>query len=180
MRSVSTPQIRCAPVLRLCVNAGWLVAAVALLIIPCSGSAAAEIESAISAFNSRSFDDKATAAANLAKLDHPRVLEILNAFLGGKLYTDKTSPKVVIVHKVRDGGYTITDPLSGAELGTVGRRDVKRISINNDLRQMVRGLIAGLQLNQPKAEDRISAIESIVAAELQESRPLLVLPPAFL
>ncbi|MFP6681690.1 MAG: urea ABC transporter permease subunit UrtB [Gammaproteobacteria bacterium] len=158
----------------MCVNAGWLVAAVALLIIPCSGSAAAEIESAISAFNSRSFDDKATAAANLAKLDHPRVLEILNAFLGGKLYTDKTSPKVVIAHKVRDGGYTITDPLSGAGLGTVGRRDVKRISINNDLRQMVRGLIAGLQLNQPKAEDRISAIESIVAAELQESRPLLV------
>ena len=173
MRSVSTPQIRCAPVLRMRVNAGWLVAAVALLIIPCSGSAAAKIDSAISAFNSRSFDDKATAAANLAKLDHPRVLEILNAFLDGRLYTEKTSPKVVIVHKVRDGGYTITDPLSGAELGTVGRREVKRISINNDLRQMVRGLIAGLQLNQPKAEDRISAIESIVAAELQELRPLL-------
>jgi urea transport system permease protein len=173
MRSVSTPQIRCAPVLRMRVNAGWLVAAVALLIIPCSGSAAAKIDSAISAFNSRSFDDKATAAANLAKLDHPRVLEILNAFLDGRLYTEKTSPKVVIVHKVRDGGYTITDPLSGAELGTVGRRDVKRISINNDLRQMVRGLIAGLQLNQPKAEDRITAIESIVAAELQELRPLL-------
>ena len=173
MRSVSTPQIRWAPVLRMRVNAGWLVAALASLIIPCSGSAAAKIDSAISAFNSRSFDDKATAAVNLAKLDHPRVLEILNAFLDGKLYTDKTAPKVVIVHKVRDGGYTITDPLSGAELGTVGRRDVNRISINNDLRQMVRGLIAGLQLNQPKAEDRISAIESIVAAELQELRPLL-------
>jgi urea transport system permease protein len=149
-----------------------LIAAIAISILPFA-VLATDLDAAIAALNSRSYDDKAAAATHLATIDHPRVIEVLQAFLDGSLYTEKGSEKVVIAEKLATGGFALTDPLSAESLGTVGQRDVRRISINNELRQKVRGAIAGLQLNQPAAADRIKAIESIVAAGLENLRPLL-------
>ncbi|MFT4585726.1 MAG: urea transport system permease protein [Gammaproteobacteria bacterium] len=156
----------------LCAPTHALIAVIAISMLPFAVFAT-DLDVAIAALNSRSYDDKAAAATLLATINHPRVIEVLQAFLDGQLYSDKSTEKVVIASTLEEGGFALTDPLSAAALGTVGKRDVRRISINNELRQMVRGAIAGLQLNQPAAADRIKAIESIVAAGLENLRPLL-------
>ena len=58
-------------------------------------------------------------------------------------------------------------------LGSAGRRDVRRISVNNELRRTLRGLVAGLRLGHPDADERIAAARAIADSGDSELRPLL-------
>ena len=65
------------------------------------------------------------------------------------------------------------DAVTGADLGSASRREVRRISVNNDLRRTLRGLIAGLRLGHPDAQERIAAAHAIADSGDPELRPLL-------
>lgn len=142
-----------------------------------AGTAAAtgdeEFATAVAELNVRSYDDKAIAATAIAGLDHPRTVSVLSALLDGALYRRKSPKTVVIAESLDDGGYALTDAVSGEDLGAVGRRDVRRISVNNELRRILRGLIASLQLNAADPAARIVAAESIAASGVADLREVL-------
>jgi len=152
-----------------------LLLATVLLVLAgtASGSGDDEFAAAVAALNVRSYDAKAIAATALATIEHPRTVAVLSAMLDGALYTRKSPKTVVIAESLDDGGYALTDAVSGADLGAVGRRDVRRISVNNELRRILRGLIASLQLNAADPAERIVAAESIAASGVPELRAVL-------
>ena len=90
----------------------------------------------------------------------------------GELFYRKKDKRIVLADKV-DSGYQITDALSGEDLGEVGKRKIKKVSINNRLRSQLSQAIAALQLNAESAEVRFQALESMLTDIDQSSLPML-------
>lgn len=137
-----------------------IVALVVLLLLPVMGSAwAAErtFDDILQALPSASYDAKAPLIGELADTGHPRAVPVLRALEAGELYVRKDDQRVFIVRKI-DGGYALTDPLSGEAAGEAGRRDVKRIGINNTLRNVLAAQLAALSLAAPEASVRREAV----------------------
>ena len=130
--------------------------------------------SAVNALVSKDFSQKEQAATTLAQLDHPRVQVVLDAFLDNQLFYVKKTEQVVIASKNESRGYDIIDAISGESAGSVGRRKVKKIGLNNQLRRVLRGLSASIALNASAPDKRIEAISSIASAGVPELRELLV------
>ncbi|MGD8206736.1 MAG: urea ABC transporter permease subunit UrtB, partial [Thiohalocapsa sp.] len=138
------------------------------------GSAAAEgrsvaspaeaLAEAVSALTERSFKVKEAAAAAIAASGDPRAAAVLKALLDGDLYYRKDDRRVVLVERA-DDGYRLTDAQSGDELGRVGRRDVKKITINNRMRTALRAEIAALTLASPEPSVRLSAALEMVGTD---------------
>ena len=59
------------------------------------------------------------------------------------------------------------------ELGVAGRRDVKKITINNALRGELKQLIAGFKLKSDKTSERIEAARSIINDPSVDLMPLV-------
>jgi urea transport system permease protein len=131
-------------------------------------------ESIVKALNTRSYDDKTVTAGQLADMDDPRVDGILQALIEGRLYTQKGTDIVVFAEPLDGGGFTLTDALTSENLGEVGRRDARKISVNNRMRRQLKGLVAGRQLAVPDAEARIAAIDAITNAGDVSLRDLLI------
>lgn len=85
---------------------------------------------------------------------------ILEALLNSRLYIRKADRRIVIVEKTQ-GDYRISDARSGEPLGTIGKRKVKRITINNHLRSRIRDALAAIGLGSPKAEVRLAAVQAM-------------------
>ena len=156
---------------RSCITTLWAGCLVCTSIFAWAGSP--ELESAIDALNTRSFDAKLNAAQQLAAIEDVRVVEILQSFIEGRIYTQKSDGLVVYANRLEEGGYQLTDILSGNDLGSVGRRAVKKISVNNSLRRQLRGLLAGRQLNDTDPRVRAQAVYAIVDAGDMALKPIL-------
>jgi urea transport system permease protein len=107
-----------------------------------------------------SYDEKAGAAGALSASEHPRAVTILSAMLDGALYTTRDGERLVIASDAPEG-YAIRDAVTDEDLGTAGRRDVSRVSVNNQLRSTLRGLIATLKLTHDDPKQRIAAIDEV-------------------
>lgn len=118
----------------------------------------------LSKLGERSFKVKEQAAAELAASQDPRVLVPLKALLNGDLYYRKDDRRVVLAEKQGDE-YVLSDPLSNEALGRVGRRDVKKITINNRMRSALRTEIAALTLASPNPDMRLSAAPEMVGSD---------------
>ena len=132
-----------------------------------------EFAASVTALNTRSFDEKAIAASKLADLDHPRVDLVLNALMDGALYIKRGDSEVSIAKSLDGGGYQLHDAISGVDLGQVGRRGAKKVSVNNKLRRLLRAFIAGRQLANPDSEVRVQAVQSMAEAGDPQMRELL-------
>ncbi|MGB5830801.1 MAG: urea ABC transporter permease subunit UrtB, partial [Thiohalocapsa sp.] len=119
---------------------------------------------ALSGLSDRSFKVKEQAAADLAASGDPGAADLLKALLKGDLYYRKDDKRVVLATKT-DGGLALTDALTGDDLGTVGRRDAKKITINNRMRNKLRTNIAALTLANPDPGVRLSAALEMVATD---------------
>jgi len=117
----------------------------------------------LDALNTRSFDDKAASARSIAKAEHPRRIAVLTALLEGQLYVRKKTDTVVLATR-KDRGYLLFDILNDQEIGEDSRRSVKKITVNNKLRRLLRSLIAGLQLDNPDPMARLAAVEAMSAS----------------
>jgi urea transport system permease protein len=138
-----------------------------------SESASEDFASAVNALNTRSFDDKAAAASQLSRMDHPRVDLIVNALMDGVLYSKRPGGEVAIAEPLDAGGYRLQDAITGDDLGEVGRRGAKKIGVNNKLRRQLRGLIASRQMANPDPGVRLRAVESLVEAGDPQLRELI-------
>jgi urea transport system permease protein len=155
------------------IRISWVLTLLSLSILPMQVLSAEDFGQALRALNVKSYDEKAAAAATLAEIDHPRVAEVLNGLLTGELYRVKKSDKLVLATKLDAGGFSIIDAETGEFIGEVSRRAVRRIGVNNQLRRSVRGLVAGLELNQPSASGRIEAAKAIAASGMMGLREVL-------
>lgn len=155
-----------------------LVIVVAAGLVPCFGleeksAIDASFQATVDLLKTRSFGEKAEAARAIAAHTHPRTLEVLTALLDAELYTERKTDRVVFANGLDGGGFNIRDAVTGEGLGQVGRRGAKKISVNNRLRGLLRGLIAGIRLDDKDPDDRIAAAEAIAAGADSSMRAVL-------
>ncbi len=155
-----------------------LVIVVAAGLVPCFGleeksAIDASFQATVDLLKTRSFGEKAEAARAIAAHTHPRTLEVLTALLDAELYTERKTDRVVFANGLDGGGFNIRDAVTGEGLGQVGRRGAKKISVNNRLRGLLRGLIAGIRLDDKDPDDRIAAAEAIAAGADSSMREVL-------
>jgi urea transport system permease protein len=124
---------------------------------PCAQNGFAD---AVSALNTKSFTQKIEAAIALGGISHPRTERVLRAMLDSKLYYVKKGGRVVIAED-SDGGYLIEDAATGEALGETGKRKIRKISVNNRLRSVLRDLIARIRLNNEDSDVRLRAVEEM-------------------
>jgi urea transport system permease protein len=131
-----------------------------------------DFAAALQALNAENFTAKEQAIDDLVALGDDRTLYVLRAMRDGNLQYRKDDGRVMIAADSEDG-YRLTDPLTGEALGTVGRRDVKKISINNTLRNVLKAAIARLSLSSKHADLRMAAVEEMTGDLDDESVALL-------
>jgi len=142
----------------------WLSALglIGLLII--GGTAAADpIRDQVNALAIGKFKARGKAIEDLAATGDARVAAILEMLGKGRLFYRKND-KLVVIAKKAEGGYALTDPLSGAALGNVERRAVKKIKVNNRLRRTIRDLRGTLTLKAADPTQRRAAAAAIFKA----------------
>ena len=105
------------------------------------------------------FERKVVTLQNAEKSGHARTLVIFQAMLDDKLFSRKEDDRLVFGYEIEDG-YALTDVLSGEALGEAGKRDVRRVSLNNALRSALLTSIARLSLSSPITSVRLSAATS--------------------
>jgi len=143
------------------VHRSLLVAAALLLLVP--ALAVADLEAAVGQLAERSFKVKEEAAVAIANSGDPRATELLKALLGGDLYYRKDDGRIVYAER-NDEGYALTDALTGEALGSVGRRDARKVTINNRMRSDLRTRIAALTLASPDPAVRLSAAKEMIGS----------------
>lgn len=92
-----------------------------------------------------------------------RVPAVFAALARGALYLDRRSDDVVVAE--RSGArYEVRDVLTGNELPGAGRRDVRRLRVDNRLREELASLTALRGLVSEDVGERRSAVRTIAAA----------------
>jgi urea transport system permease protein len=86
---------------------------------------------------------------------------VLETLLGGDLYYRKSDGR--FLRAQREGRqYRIADLLTGADLGSASRREVRRVGINNRMRSAIKTALAGLRLTDPDPQVRLSAVQEML------------------
>jgi len=97
----------------------------------------------------------------IAASDAPRKRIWLEAILEGDLYIRKSDDLPVIVEKI-DKGFALIGAADGSDQGAVGKREVKKVKINNALRGKLRTAIAGLALQDNDPQARLNAVDRML------------------
>ncbi len=116
--------------------------------------------------------EREQAIAQLASINNPRNLLVLQALLDGKLFALKPDGKVVI-GKEEEQDYQITDAASGDPLGKAERSAVDKINLTNKLRVALRKIIGQLQLSSEDPDLRLAAIKAMTKDPDAKSLALL-------
>ncbi|MET1414286.1 urea ABC transporter permease subunit UrtB [Roseibium sp. HPY-6] len=98
----------------------------------------------------------------------PAVAPALRALGEGDLFFRKSDGQVFITEKVGKS-YKLTDPLTLEAEGEAGRRDVKKIKVNNKLRRVIRSALGSLTLMASDPKVRRAAAEAVFKAQDPES-----------
>jgi len=107
------------------------------------------------------FQRKEEAVKIIATSGDPRAEQILQALLAGKLYRIKR--KDTLVYKEGKGKkVAITSVLTGESLGTVKKRAIKKITINNAIRGKLHGQLALINLKNPDSQIRLQAVNKLI------------------
>jgi urea transport system permease protein len=127
-------------------------------------SADDDLRARLNALASGGFDETQRQIDAIAATGDPRAAPALEALSEGDLYFRQSDTAVFIVRKV-DAGYALQDPLTLEDAGTAGRREVKKIRVNNRLRRVIRTALGTLTLRAPDPAARIEAADAIFKAQ---------------
>ncbi len=133
---------------------------------------AAPPDEALDLLRSNSFDNKGRAVELLADEAGEQSKAILAAFLDARLYLLKANDKLVFIKK-EGREYALTDALNGEALGSVKKREIKKVTSNNGLRSQIRGALAVMDLRHPDAEKRQAAVDQMLDRPDPEQAGLL-------
>ncbi|HEX5055989.1 MAG TPA: urea ABC transporter permease subunit UrtB [Gammaproteobacteria bacterium] len=142
-----------------------------MLMLPASVLARDDFAQKLTALNAGSFSGKESAIRELAATGHERAPAILKALLEGRLYCREDGTIVIVAE--HEDGYQLTDAISGAGLGVVETSAVKRISLNNSLRSLLRESMARFDLESPDAAIRLAAVIELTGHLGPEAAALL-------
>ena len=129
-------------------------------------------EATVAALAKASFKEKSQLISQLVQFDDPRSVSILEDMLAGDLFYVKKTQLVVRAEE-NEQGYAITDALTDQALGNVGKRDVKKIKVNNKLRSQLRSEIARLSLFHQDRQVRLNAVNELIKKIDKSSQALL-------
>lgn len=110
----------------------------------------------------KDFQSKGRAIDLLAESNDPRARPILTALLAGRLFHVRKTGALVLAEK-EGRTYRISDALSGAVAGTVKKRALRKVTINNRLRSRLKGVLARMDLSDPDASVRLAAVNAMLA-----------------
>jgi len=143
---------------------------VMLFIILCVGSSQSytqTLEDVLSALPKAKFAEKEKLIDTLGAIEDAVAIDVLNAMSQGTLYYHKKTKQVLFTVK-NDEGFEVVDVITGANLGNFGKREVKRISLNNNLRKYIKNVIAKSSLMVDDPGERINAAEIIFKSNSPE------------
>jgi urea transport system permease protein len=115
----------------------------------------------------KSTSDKKDLIGLIAGSNLPQRTRVLTAMQDGDLYYTKADEQLVYA-KTHPDGYEIRAVVSGEDLGVVGSRKVRKISINNELRTVLRGVLAELALRSEEAAERLAAAKDLIRSPAPE------------
>ncbi len=130
------------------------------------------VETLIQSLPAGSYAARAEKVAALAATGDTDLVPLLQALRKGELFQVKTS-KAIVVAIANDGGLAISDPRTGASLGQIGKRDAKKVRVNNKLRRAIDAAIGQLTLMSTDPAIRLSAAQSIMKVADPNSLELL-------
>lgn len=148
-----------------------------LLAVTVAGSAAAQtagdpFATALEALDQKSFKKKAAAIDALAELGDARTATVLETLAAGLLFIRK-SDKAIVIGARTGSGYTLTNPVSGDAIGDAGKRDIRKITVNNNLRKQIRGVLSRLTLSSDDPARRLEAARNIIKSPSPAALDLL-------
>ncbi|WP_029064024.1 urea ABC transporter permease subunit UrtB [Labrenzia sp. DG1229] len=94
----------------------------------------------------------------------PAVAPALQALGAGDLYFRKSDAQVFIAKK-NGKRFTLTDPLTLEAEGDAGKREIKKIKVNNKLRRVIRAALGSLTLMASDPNVRVAAAGAIFKAQ---------------
>ena len=133
---------------------------------------AQSLDGAVAGLGAKGFTAKIAAVEALAASGQPKAVPVLEAFLQGRLFTQKSDGRVVIAEKSAEK-YLIKGALTLESLGAAEASALKKIRINNRLRKMVRGALGGLTLLSPDRTVRLAAAKTVFNSRDATMIPLL-------
>lgn len=119
-----------------------------------------------------SYSDRAEVASAIAATGDERTIDILETLADGNLHILKADGSVVIIRDV-NGDDIAFSAINEAEIGPVGRRDTKKIKVNNGLRREIRTLIGSMSLQNADPAVRREAADAIYKSADPSQIPLL-------
>ncbi|MCG7896275.1 MAG: urea ABC transporter permease subunit UrtB [Candidatus Thiodiazotropha taylori] len=151
-----------------------------LLLVPGTPSFAdtsePKLDQAVELLKGKKFQQKYQAIELLAESASPQAQSILIALLERRLFKLKKTKQLVIAEK-QGKTYKIQQAVSLEELGEVKKRALKKISLNNKMRTLIRSALASFDLKNPDREKRLAAVKQILdKADLEKAkiiRPML-------
>lgn len=127
-------------------------------------------DQALDRLATRDYDQISLAVTNIGESGDERALEVLQLLLGGDIYLDKESGKLVQIIEKNGSKYSVKPLLSGSDTKpeVVKSRSVKKIGINNQLRGEIKAQLAALNIKHSDPQVRINAVTQLMG-ELDES-----------
>lgn len=142
-----------------------LIALATWLVVTGTAAFATEDDSAFAAaltqLATNNFKAREQAAIALANLRHIGTRPALEALLEGRLYYRRDDKRVFIATE-NASALNLTDPVSSLPAGTGAPDDFARIATNNQLRKLLKSVIAGFDLANPSAAVRLTAVNEML------------------
>jgi len=149
-----------------------LILWVGLCLALCAMPARADIGADVDALAEKGFKAKGAAVERLAASGDARAVPVLRAYLEQRLFRVKADDRLVIAEKTGKV-YALQDPLTLAALGQAGKKELKKVRINNKLRGLVRGALGRLSLLNPDPAKRLEAAGAVFKTRTGDMVPIL-------
>ncbi len=109
--------------------------------------------------STKDFSAKFNIIEEIVLKNDPKTQFILNSLLEGKIYSIKSTKKVVFALKEKNK-YTTTGLVNNEPLGIFSKSEVSKIRINNKIRKKIKTSLALLDLTHPDESTRLAAVKS--------------------
>ena len=136
---------------------------VLLALLPAAPAAAQELEALVAELPQGDFSDRARVIQRIAETGDPRAGRVLRLLGDGDLEQMKGSGRIVRIESEGRDDFAF-DLFTDEALGEVGRRDTRRIRVNNNLRRAIDAALGLLQLSSEDRETRAAAAGAMLEA----------------
>lgn len=121
-----------------------------------------EFDEAMQLLQSKSFDDVGLGIDKLVQSGDERSTSILTLLSEGKIFKHKKEKKLVVVDEKRGSMYIIHDLFNPEAKEEIKKRRLKRVSMNNKLREKITRLLAIINLTHQDKHIRLASAENLL------------------